>query len=226
MVSFLSLAFAAAVAVAASANTYYPPGASATVAKKKAYFTGKAARKCTPAGDRISGAPGKPYVAYAPCCDYGHVGIPDARLSWGSFCLPPPNDYLTCYAVGARCLGAAGKPYVPHLPCCAGYPKARYGDWGEFCFKPAAAPEERHYVYYPAEEKVEEEKFGYKYVGDWGKTAPKETYPDYKPEYKDYYKSASKVEYYKPKNAWAKKEKKEKISEDVDPMVSPEMGTW
>lgn len=224
MVSFLSLTVAAAVAVAALANTYYPPGASATVVKKKVYFTGKTLRKCTKAGDRISGAPGKPYVAYAPCCDYGHVGIPDAALSWGSFCLPPPKDYLTCYALGARCLGAAKKPYVPHLPCCEGYPKEKKGDWGEFCYKPKAAPEEKHYVYYPPKaEKKKEEKFGYKYVGDWGKTAPKKTFPGYKPAYKNFWKSAPKEVYYKPKNAWAKKKGMDKT---VDPMESPEMDNF
>lgn len=211
----LAVASVASLAVLARANAYYPPEAvlSDTYTKASSYFVGYDQRKCTTTGDRCSGEKGYEHVQYAPCCNPGDVCVPMKDLSWGSFCTPPPKDYITCYAAGARCVGAEGYEHVPYFPCCDGYPAAKKGDWGEFCYVPPEYKKDDYYVYYVPEIEVVEKKFGYKYVGSYEETyAPKSYYPGYKEEYKTYYETTPKDVYYYPKKAF----------EDKMPKVSPE----
>jgi hypothetical protein len=98
-----------------------------------------AASACYGPGQRAIGAPGKPAVAYQPCCD---GGTPAAKTGdWGLFCpsgggttTAPPGGGSKCYASGVRAIGAPGYPPVEYKPCCGGgTPAAKTGDWGLFC---------------------------------------------------------------------------------------------
>lgn len=97
---------------------------------------------CTATGEKCAGAPGKPYVPYAKCCDETKECAADPSLGWGRFCVDKPMPYGTyapkCYKAGERCMGAPGKPYVDYYPCCDGSPcveDAAMG-YGGFCKPP------------------------------------------------------------------------------------------
>lgn len=142
--------------------------------------------KCTMAGKKCAGAPGKPFVEYAPCCDEDKVCMPDESLGWGNWCISAPEGYEVCYAKGERAVGAEGYDYVPYHPCCAGYPVTIAGEWGQFCHTPTDYVE-KYYVYYPETPKMEEAKVGYKYIGSYDASyAPTPEMPGYKKDYKEY----------------------------------------
>lgn len=197
MASFLCLALLTALFILSSASSYYPPTYSRlTPPSPTIYFTGFRRRACCAAGDRLSGAPGRPYVAYAPCSDAGHIGLPDAQRGWGRLCLPPPKDYVSCYAIGARCTGLRGGSTLRICRAAMGR-RGRGRVWELFC-KYAGEGEGTHYVYYPQVEEESERRIGFKWVGDWGTVcAPKAEWAGYKPRYKKWWKDAAPEEYYK-----------------------------
>lgn len=158
--------------------------------------------KCTGTGDRCAGAPGKPYVEYAPCCDEGKVCASDSSLGWGRFCIDKPMYYggEKCYNSGERCMGAPNKPYVDYYPCCDGSPcvEDKAMGWGGFCkatpgYYAPPMPPKAPKGYYPMSspepevpEVPEMKGYGYGYGYNHTTTTPPTTAPPTPPYKKGY----------------------------------------
>lgn len=153
--------------------------------------------KCTLAGSKCAGAPGKPKVPYAPCCDESKVCMPEEKLGWGNFCVDAKEGYEKCYANGERAVGEEGYDYVPYFACCAGYPvEDKKRGYGQFCYTPKEYVQ-KYYVTYPDPIVQKKPKYGYKYTGSYeSKYAPKPSMPGYKEEYKTHSTTSSKTPKY------------------------------
>lgn len=85
---------------------------------------------CRKNGERVVGAPGKPYIPYAPCCDPAARHVEDVSLGWGKFCFVPlpvpptpsattsPVVQLQCYETGKEVLSLAKSGEYMKLACC------------------------------------------------------------------------------------------------------------